>query len=89
MAFSEANDVGPGIRKTPGVCGGSARIREMRIPVWLLEGFRRDGVSDMDLLKAYPSLTAHGLANAWAYVEGHAEEIESDLRENDDDSTDE
>jgi uncharacterized protein (DUF433 family) len=56
----------PGIERTPGVCGGSARIRKFRIPVWLLEQMRRLGVTEADMLDAYPSLTAEDLVNAWA-----------------------
>jgi uncharacterized protein (DUF433 family) len=32
-----------GIERTPGVCGGDACIAGTRIPVWVLEGFRRLG----------------------------------------------
>jgi uncharacterized protein (DUF433 family) len=31
---------------------------------------------------AYPSLRAEDLANAWAYVRGHREEIEREIAEN-------
>lgn len=71
-----------GIEKTEGVCGGSARVRETRIPVWSLENARRQGVSEAELLQNYPSLTAQDLANAWAYVHSHPEEIEQEITEN-------
>lgn len=71
-----------GIEKTKGVCGGSARIRETRIPVWSLENSRRQGVSEAELLQNYPSLSAQDLANAWAYVRLHQEEIEREITEN-------
>ncbi len=61
--------------KTPGVCGGAARFIRTRIPVWLLEGLRRDGASDGELLQTYPQLTANDLTQAWAYVEANKEEI--------------
>lgn len=73
------------IEKTIGVCGGAACVRQTRIPVWVLENARRQGVSEADLLLNYPSLTAKDLADAWDYVSLHAEEIEKDIAENEDD----
>jgi uncharacterized protein (DUF433 family) len=66
----------PAIEKTPGVCGGDARIANTRIPVWLLVGFRKDGLSDERLLEAYPSLTLADLAAAWWYYAENREEID-------------
>ncbi len=74
-----------GIEKTEGVCGGSARIRKTRIPVWVLENARKLGSSEADLLENYPSLTAKDLANAWDYVESHKEEIEREIIANEED----
>lgn len=75
-------DVSPGIDSIPGVCGGSACIAKTRIPVWLLEDLRRQGLSEAGLLDAYPSLRAQDLVNAWNYVRRHREEIEREIREN-------
>jgi len=36
----------------------------------------------MDLLRAYPALRAADLANAWAYVRAHRDEIEQQIRAN-------
>jgi uncharacterized protein (DUF433 family) len=69
----------PGIDSSPGVCGGDPCIVRTRIPVWLLENFRRMGVSEGDLLASYPTLRAEDLANAWAYARIHAEEIERQI----------
>ncbi len=80
-----AHDLGdafPGIESRPGVCGGEACIVRTRIPVWLLEQARRLGVSEANLLRSYPTLRAADLANAWAYVRSHAEEIEKQIHEN-------
>jgi len=55
---------------------------ETRIPVWLLEQARRLGASEQALLAAYPNLRAEDLVNAWAYARSHADEIESQIREN-------
>ena len=74
-----------GIEKTEGICGGSARIANTRISVWVLENARRQGVTEADLLRDYPTLTAQDLANAWAYVESHKKEIELEITENEED----
>jgi uncharacterized protein (DUF433 family) len=75
----------PGIKKTPGVCGGDACIANTRIPVWVLEQARQLGMSDADLLRNYPTLRAEDLANAWAYVRSHREEIDEEIRLNEED----
>ena len=71
-----------GIESHPNVCGGSARIIRTRIPVWTLENARRMKISEADLLRNYPTLTAQDLANAWAYVRSHRQEIEREIAEN-------
>lgn len=80
----DIGDSFPGIESTPGVSGGEARIIRTRIPVWILERARQLGTSEADLLRCYPTLRAEDLANAWAYVRSHREEIERDRRENED-----
>lgn len=78
----DLGDAFPGIDSTPGVCGGEPCIVRTRIPVWVLEQARRLGVSEADLLRCYPTLRAEDLANAWAYVRSHGDEIEQQIREN-------
>ena len=72
----------PGIEKTPGVAGGAACIVRTRIPVWVLEGYRRLGWSEARILDNYPTLRAADLVNAWAYAEAHLDEIEQAIRQN-------
>lgn len=72
----------PGIESTPGVCGGSACIARTRIPVWLLEQCRRLGFSQADLLADYPTLRAEDLDNAWNYIRDHGDEIQREIRRN-------
>lgn len=72
----------PGIELNPNVCGGEACIGGTRIPVWLLEQARRLGSLEPDLLRAYPMLSSKHLANAWAYVRSHHEEIEQQIHDN-------
>jgi uncharacterized protein (DUF433 family) len=64
-----------GITKTPGVVGGDACIRNMRIPVWSLVEYRKMGANDDKIIEAYPQLTAADLDNAWAYAEAFPTEI--------------
>lgn len=78
----DLGDAVPGIESTPGVCGGEPCIVRTRIPVWLLEQARRLGTSEADLLRCYPTLRAEDLTNAWAYVRGHRDEIDQQIREN-------
>lgn len=70
------------IEKQSDRCGGDACIRETRISVWVLVGYRRLGASDADILHAYPHLNAADLEVAWDYAAKHAEEIENAIREN-------
>lgn len=72
----------PGIEKMAGVAGGAACIVRTRIPVWTLEGYRRLGWSEARILHNFPTLRAADLAQAWAYVATHPDEIEQELFEN-------
>lgn len=72
----------PGIETSPDVCGGEPCIVRTRIPVWLLERGRQLGSSEAELLRAYPTLRAEDLVNAWAYVDAHREEIGRQIRDN-------
>jgi uncharacterized protein (DUF433 family) len=78
----DLGDAFPGIERTLDVTGGEPRIVRTRIPVWLLMQARQLGTSEADLLRAYPSLRAEDLANAWAYARLHRNEIEQQIREN-------
>jgi len=78
----ELGDDFPGIDLRPDVSGAEACIVRTRIPVWILEQARRLGTSEEALLKAYPSLRAEDLANAWAYVRSHRAEIDAQSRDN-------
>ena len=64
------------IRQTAGVCGGNARIRNTRIPVWTLVSFRQQGANEEELLRNYPALTGEDLTAAWSYYNRHQEEID-------------
>ncbi len=70
------------ITKTPGVCGGRACIRGTRISVWGLVAYRRLGASDEVILRAVHGLTPADLQAALDYAAANPEEIDRDIREN-------
>lgn len=74
------------IRKTPGVLGGAARVRDTRIAVWMLVESRRLGRTDDELLSDHPGLTRDDLSAAWAYFVTNTAEVESAIRENNGDA---
>lgn len=75
----------PLIRKTPGVCGGDACIRNTRIMVWLLVSFKQGGMADDEILEGYPGLTPQDLAAAWEYYRQHSQEIDQAIATQEDD----
>jgi uncharacterized protein (DUF433 family) len=63
-------------------CGGVACVRDLRIPVWALVNARRQGASDAEILRSYPSLQPADLSAAWEYAAHHLEEIDEAIRQN-------
>ncbi len=59
--------LGSGIESTAGVCGGDRRIAGTRIHVWTLEHYRRLGLTEAQILGAFPALRATDLVNAWSF----------------------
>ena len=72
----------PGIEKTPGIAGGEACIVRTRIPVWVLENYRRLGWSEAKILENYPTLRASDLVHTWAYADAHHDDIDRAIQEN-------
>lgn len=64
------------IQKTPGVCGGHARIRDTRIPVWTLVSLRQQDATEQELLDNFPGLTLEDLTAVWGYYYNHQSEID-------------
>lgn len=62
-----------------GVCGGQACLTGTRIPIYILEQYRRLGASDDQMLDVFPNLSAQDLAAAWEYVGQHREEIDAQI----------
>jgi uncharacterized protein (DUF433 family) len=80
-----ARDLGgetPGVESTPGICGGEPRIAGTRIPVWVLVQFKKLGTTEAEILRAYPTLRAEDLTNAWAYYRANKTAIEEQILEN-------
>ncbi len=82
MLTKKLNNSVKGINKTPNVCGGDACIGNTRIPVWSLVNDKKLGMSDGEILAAFPQFSAIDLVNAWAYYAANSEEIEEAIREN-------
>jgi len=78
----DLGDAFPGIESIPDVCGGEPCVVRTRIPGWVLVQARRPGTSEADLLRCYPTLRAEDLANIWAYSRSHRDEIERQIKEN-------
>ena len=78
----DLGDAYPGIDVTDGVSGSDPCIARTRIPVWTLEQARRSGASEAELLRSYPGLRAEDLANAWAYVRTHRDQIDAQIQDN-------
>lgn len=70
------------ITKTPEVCGGRACIAGHRITVWGIVAYRRLGMSDGRILEAIQGLTPADLDAAFDYAAAHPDEIDRDIREN-------
>lgn len=71
------------IVKTPGVVGGSARVNNTRLAVWLLIGWIQLGWSDERILESYPSLKPESIAAVKVYYLANQEEIDREIIEND------
>ena len=70
------------IRRTPGVCGWAACVRQTRIPVWTLIGLQKLGRDERDLVGDFPSLVPADLDAAWVYYRQHPAEIDAAIAAN-------
>src|SRR5947208_1978204 len=70
------------IVKTPGTCGGRARIAGTRIKVeHVYNWVERQGMSPAEVVKEYPHLTMAQVHAALAYYWSHSDEIRRDIAE--------
>lgn len=68
------------IEKTPGVCGGRARVRRTRISVSILVQYRNCWRGeDAKILNSFPSLNQSDLNAAWEYYEQNKSEIDAEI----------
>ncbi|QHU99419.1 hypothetical protein BWK47_04260 [Synechocystis sp. CACIAM 05] len=65
------------IKKTPGICGGHACIRDTRIAVWTIISLINQGGTDLELLADFPGLTAFDLLTIKEYYQSHRQEIDN------------
>jgi uncharacterized protein (DUF433 family) len=56
------------ISSDPEIMHGKPCIKGTRIPVWLIVGMLGDGMSEDEILKQYPSLTATDIKAALKYA---------------------
>ena len=70
------------ISKKPDRCGGDACVRDSRITVWGLVGYRRLGMSDAQIMEATQGVTPADLEAAWEYAAAHPDEIDEAIRAN-------
>ena len=78
----EIGDAWPGIEKTPDVLSGAACVVRTRIPIFVLDNYRRLGWTEAKLLANYPTLRAADLVHAWAYADSHRQEIDDAIARN-------
>ena len=71
------------IKKTPGVSGGHACVRNTRIAVWTLVSLRQQGATEQELLENYTGLTLDDLTAVWGYYFNHKSEIDLTIVEMD------
>ena len=65
------------IQKTPGVCGGHARVRNTRITVWTLISLAQQGMDDDAILQDFPGLTHFDLWITRMYYRENHDEIDA------------
>lgn len=71
------------IRKTPGVAGGVACVRNTRIAVWTLISLANQGADDAELALDFPGLTSFDFWTAKIYYQMNRVEIDALIAEND------
>jgi uncharacterized protein (DUF433 family) len=71
------------IQKTPSICSGDACIRDTRIPVWSVIQAHRLGASALELRTYFVTpLSADDVQAALQYYGEHTEEIDNEIRLN-------
>lgn len=76
QAFQSAL-LGHMVKKTPGLAGGHACIRNTRIAVWTIISLSQQGMGEGELLNNFPGLTSFDLLAAQVYYQTHHDEIDT------------
>jgi uncharacterized protein (DUF433 family) len=80
LPFDELAECGSSkVERCDDVCGGQACVAGTRIPIYILEQYRRLGASEDQLLDLFPVLSSGDLIAAWEYVGRHYDEIDSQI----------
>lgn len=69
------------IRKTPGIAGGVACVRNTRIAVWTLISLMKQGADEAELLVDFPGLTRFDLLTVRTYYQLHQPEVDALMTE--------
>jgi uncharacterized protein (DUF433 family) len=80
MAGMEISEL---IVKTPGTCGGRARVAGRRIPVSSIYRWFLDGRGPEDILEKYEGVTLAEIYSAIAYALANRDEIAAEIEEED------
>ncbi|MBC8236236.1 DUF433 domain-containing protein [bacterium] len=75
--------LGNHIISVPNICGGSPVIAGSRIPVWIVAGWYKQGMSLDEIMDTYPHLRPEQICAALTYYFEHQAEIEAEIQEND------
>jgi len=73
----------PHVAKTPGICGGKARIEGTRVRVQSVVLLHEEGASDDRIREQYPDLTPAQIHAALAYYYDNREEVDAQFEEDD------
>lgn len=76
-------NIGEFIVKTPGTCGGRARVKERRISVSSIYRWFQSGLSPEDIVSKYEALTLAETYAAIAYALANREEITAEIAHED------
>ncbi len=76
-------DIGKLIVKTPGTCGGRARIKDRRIPVSSIYRWYQSGLSPEDIVTKYDTLALAEAYAAISYALANHKEITSEIAHED------
>ena len=66
----------PHMDRVPGVCGGEPKVKETRIPVWIIAGWHCMGMSMDEIMVMYPQLNAAQVFDALSYYYDHKAEVD-------------